>query len=95
MGVGEEQDLAVDAGVLHGAGAVVGSQAVGTDTAVLAGLQVALVDLVLAVPPGETMPAAAGEAVYPVHTGSVVQAGAGRERGCFSELFIIPHQRFV
>lgn len=59
--------------------AFVGAVAVLAGAAVHAGFGVALVDVVLAVVPGEARRAQAGEGVDAVHTGAAVKARAAKK----------------
>lgn len=72
--------LAIGAGESSRAGAAVGAHVVGAGAAVLAGLALALIDLLLAVEAAEARPAATRVGVDPLHTGAIVQAGTKRER---------------
>ena len=69
--------LAVDPCVSMLTGALVRPVAVLAGASVDAGFGVALVDVVLAVAPGEARQTQAGEGVDAVHTGAAVEAGAG------------------
>lgn len=61
------------------AGAFVGAVAILAGAAVHAGLRVTLVDVMLAIVPGEAWRAQAGEGVDAVHTGAAVEARAARK----------------
>lgn len=65
--------LAVLSIVSHGTGAVVGAQAVGAGSSVLAGLRVALVLLVLTKRPVKTRAAMAGKAVDVINASPVIE----------------------
>lgn len=71
--------LTVESSVSGWAGALVRAIAVLAGAAIQAGFGVALIDVVLAVAPGETRRAQTREGVDAVHTGAAVEAGAAEK----------------
>ena len=67
--------LAVDPNVSLRAGAHVGAVAVQACAPILAGLGVALVDVMLAVDAGEARETQAGEGIDPIRAGAAIEAG--------------------